>query len=296
MTSMFWATSAASILGFAYVGSIYVWRSEYDRDHPETIKRRFLSAFFTSCLCPPLVYVFGNAKLLEQHGLAAVIGVRTEGLIAASVIPLALTMVLFLGPIAMLVSNERFRWLMHPLYWSQSLTDLVWWRNHVVAPFTEELAFRACMVPILLGYYSPHGAVIMSPLFFGIAHFHHMIERIRRGQDFKTAFFISSFQFAYTTVFGMYSAFLFVRTGHLASCVIVHGFCNFMGFPDLVQLMHQEPKKKRWVLSAFFCLGLSLFFWALMPTTEENLYMNDIYVWTNSTLFSANTPPIVNST
>ena len=76
------------------------------------------------------------------------------------------------------------------------------------------------MVPILLGYYSPQGAVIMSPLFFGIAHFHHMIERIRRGQDFQTAFFISSFQFAYTTVFGMYSAFLFVRTGHLASCVI----------------------------------------------------------------------------
>ena len=70
------------------------------------------------------------------------IGVRTEGLIAASVIPLALTMVLFLGPIVMLVSNERFRWLMHPSYWSQSLTDLVWWRNHVVAPFTEELAFR----------------------------------------------------------------------------------------------------------------------------------------------------------
>ena len=73
--------------------------------------------------------------------------------------------------------------------------------------------YRACMVPILLGSYSKTGAVIMSPLFFGIAHFHHMIERIRRGQDMKTAFFISSFQFAYTTVFGMYSAFLFVRTG-----------------------------------------------------------------------------------
>ena len=83
------------------------------------------------------------------------------------------------------------------------------------------------MMPILLGSYSKTGAVIMSPLFFGIAHFHHMIERIRRGQDMKTAFFISSFQFAYTTVFGMYSAFLFIRTGHLASCVIVHGFCEF---------------------------------------------------------------------
>ena len=80
--------------------------------------------------------------LLEQHGLTAVIGIRTEGLIAASVIPLALTMVLFLGPIAMLLSNERLRLLFHPNYWSQSLTDLIWWRNHVVAPFTEELAFR----------------------------------------------------------------------------------------------------------------------------------------------------------
>ncbi len=50
------------------------------------------------------------------------------------------------------------------------------------------------MLPILLGYYSPHGAVLVSPLFFGVAHFHHMIERIRKGQDLQTAFFISSFQ------------------------------------------------------------------------------------------------------
>ena len=63
MTSMFWATTAASFLGFAYVGGLYVWRSEYDRDHPETIKRRFLSAFFTSCICPPIVYIFGDPKV-----------------------------------------------------------------------------------------------------------------------------------------------------------------------------------------------------------------------------------------
>ena len=60
---MFWATVSASFLGFAYVGGLYVWRSEHDRDHPETIKRRFLSAFFTSCICPPLVYVFGAPKV-----------------------------------------------------------------------------------------------------------------------------------------------------------------------------------------------------------------------------------------
>ena len=50
------------------MGGLYVWKSEYDRDHPETIKRRFLSAFFTSCMCPPLVYIFGDPKVMfETH-------------------------------------------------------------------------------------------------------------------------------------------------------------------------------------------------------------------------------------
>ena len=103
-----------------------------------TFSKSLRTLWFRKCTFFSKYFTFVS----EKHGLAAVIGVRTEGLIAASVIPLALTMVLFLGPIVMLVSNERFRWLMHPSYWSQSLTDLVWWRNHVVAPFTEELAFR----------------------------------------------------------------------------------------------------------------------------------------------------------
>merc|ERR1712012_277410 len=308
MSSMLWATTAASFLGLAYVGGLYVWRSEHDRDHPETIKRRFLSAFFTSCICPPLGYVFGNQALLQEHGLAAIIGVRGQGFLAATTVPLALTMVLFLGPICMLVTNERFKWMTHYSYWYQCSRDWVWWRNHVVAPFTEEFAFRACMVPILLSYYSPRFTVFMSPLFFGIAHFHHMIERIRRGQDLKTALLISTFQFAYTTVFGIYSAFysswtrfenrpsnfhlsiclhyciryifsfLFIRTGHLASCVIVHGFCNFMGFPDLLELYQQEAPK-RWILSAFFLLGLGLFYFGLLPATDNDLYLNSVYQW-----------------
>ena len=121
MSSMLWATTAASFLGFAYVGGLYVWRSEHDRDHPETIKRRFLSAFFTSCICPPLVYIFGNQALLQEHGLAAIIGVRSQGFLAATTLPLALTMVLFLGPICMLVTNERFKWMTHYSYWELCL-------------------------------------------------------------------------------------------------------------------------------------------------------------------------------
>ena len=72
-------------------------------------------------------------------------------------------------------------------YWRECLGDLIWWRNHAVAPFTEEYTFRACMMPILLGYYTPKGAVLVAPLFFGVAHLHHMIERIRKGMNRSTA-------------------------------------------------------------------------------------------------------------
>ena len=34
----------------------------------------------------------------------------------------------------------------------------------------------------------------MSPLFFGVAHFHHMVERIRKGEPVLTSFLISMFQ------------------------------------------------------------------------------------------------------
>ena len=103
-----------------------------------------------------------------------------------------------------------------------------------------------------------------------------MVERIRKGHDVMTSFLVSMFQvgynqseasidvtwsvstnqrpvfmsldlfgpitshylfqFAYTTVFGMYSAFLFIKTGHFAAPFIVHAYCNFMGFPDFMEV------------------------------------------------------------
>lgn len=61
----------------------------------------------------------------------------------------------------------------------------------MVAPLSEEFTFRACMMPLLLQSIQPLTAVLITPLFFGVAHLHHMIERLRSGMDFKTAFIIS---------------------------------------------------------------------------------------------------------
>jgi prenyl protein peptidase len=60
----------------------------------------------------------------------------------ALTLPLLLTVILFLGPLAMLAATDRLKWFFRSAYWKESITDWVWWRNHIVAPVSEEFAFR----------------------------------------------------------------------------------------------------------------------------------------------------------
>lgn len=55
-------------------------------------------------------------------------------------------------------------------YWKNNLNDILWIRNQIVAPISEEFTFRSCMVPQLLLCYSKSQAMITSPLFFGVGN------------------------------------------------------------------------------------------------------------------------------
>lgn len=107
-------------------------------------------------------------------------------------------------------------------------------RNFIVAPSTEEIFFRGCMVPCLLSSgMSILKVTWVSPLFFGVAHVHHAIIRLSKGERLFTVLLITIFQFAYTTLFGSYASYAFIRTGSVVSVIISHSFCNWMGLPDL---------------------------------------------------------------
>ena len=106
-TSLFTAVSASCLLGLSYVLSLYIWSLPFhspsgksysflqDRDHPSTIKRRFISAFCMLFVSPPFVCAFGTRSLLDAPGatgagagaggaaLSSVIGFRSEGLLSA---------------------------------------------------------------------------------------------------------------------------------------------------------------------------------------------------------------------
>ena len=58
-------------------------------------------------ISPVFVHQFGSAELLEKYSLAEIIGLRSSGLVLAGLLPLLLTVVLFLGPTAMLLLDVR---------------------------------------------------------------------------------------------------------------------------------------------------------------------------------------------
>ncbi|XP_039326382.2 CAAX prenyl protease 2 isoform X1 [Saimiri boliviensis] len=208
--------------------------------------------------------------------LLTLMGFRLEGIFPAALLPLLLTMILFLGPLMQLSMDcpcdlaDGLKVILAPRSWARCLTDMRWLRNQVIAPLTEELVFRACMLPMLAPCMGLGPAVFTCPLFFGVAHFHHIIEQLRFRQSSVGNIFLSAaFQFSYTAVFGAYTAFLFIRTGHLIGPVLCHSFCNYMGFPAVCAAL-EHPQRRP--LLAGYALGVGLFLLLLQPLTDPKLY------------------------
>ncbi|KAF6205522.1 hypothetical protein GE061_019695 [Apolygus lucorum] len=263
-------------LSVAYVCSLYVWSSPLNRDHPSTIKRRLVSVSVMGVVSPIFTYYCVSEELLAKHSLWDLLGMRWPGMLAASAVPLLLTMFLFLGPLVVKTQSESLAALAEPSYWVENLTSIYWLRDHIIAPLSEELTFRASLLPLLVQCVSPVKAVFISPMFFGVAHLHHIFGQVQSGVPFKRAALISGFQFSYTTLFGAYSAFLFLRTGHFVAPFLAHAFCNFMGFPDFGEVLsYSEPKRS--LTFGLFVAGFVSWCFLLVPLTDPLLYENTLY-------------------
>jgi hypothetical protein len=148
-------------------------------------------------------------------------------------------------------------------------------RNLVAAPICEEVVFRSCVLVLLVaGEWDFGSCVFLSPFLFGAAHLHHLLNHVRsRGLSFKMGLLVVGFQLFYTTVFGAYASFLYLRTGHTLGIVISHTFCNLMGFPETNFMRPWHPLyPKRKAIIFMFVVGMVAFAAALYPMTEPSWY------------------------
>ena len=215
------------------------------RDAPAVIKARVRAVGLTCLACTVVTaYVlafYGHADPRETLHLVGLWPVNIIDILKV----LALVMILFTCSIYenVLVDGEWRAWSL------AAFRDAVWdnwigYRNLVVAPASEEIVFRSLSIPLfLLAKMDPVRIVFVTPLIFGLAHLHHLVEfltsrtpdghRIPPFGVWIAGVLRSTFQFAYTSLFGFFAAFVFLRTGNLFACILAHSFCNRMGVPRL---------------------------------------------------------------
>ncbi|RUS17468.1 CAAX protease self-immunity-domain-containing protein [Endogone sp. FLAS-F59071] len=163
----------------------------------------------------------------------------------------------------------------------KEITSLVGLRNFIVAPITEEFIFRACIVSTLyLGGFSTLAIILISPLYFGIAHVHHGWEIYHTYGEtsyaLKQALFTMGFQFLYTSLFGWYATYSFMRTGLLLPVILQHAFCNVMGFPDMSNVK-RHPGWARIVIWTSLVLGAVGFTWTWFSLLNPKLFGGSLY-------------------
>ncbi|KAL9318978.1 hypothetical protein ACSQ67_015495 [Phaseolus vulgaris] len=259
--------------------------------------RRFLCAIVSSVLSLFLSVFILPVQTKELHHIVGVFGIRRDHIWQAVVLPLCLTSLMYAGSIfdkcllflaswgqhtssgdALSFDSCKFA-LQRFLDWLSVISsNILVWRNYVVAPLTEELVFRACMIPLLLcGGFKTYSVTLLCPIFFSLG-----------------------LQLGYTVVFGSYASFLFIRTGHLVAPLVAHIYCNFMGLPvlysqrssfssmkveidsdssvdiikvlDLISDSDTLRTGTLGIVSVTFIIGFLGFLWLLFPMTGPDLY------------------------
>lgn len=219
-----------------------------NRNSPASIKARARSVFWVSVTCTVItaavLAIFGKANLLEVLRLLGLFPVNLFDVIRS----LLLVAVLFAGPLFEegIVDENWRRWLSFGSFKRAVIDDLVAFRALVVGPVSEEVVFRSLAVSLyLLADAESSEIVFKTPLIFGLAHLHHLHEHIVKHQKPERSYLATAmtpsvllsglvqitFQFAYTSLFGIFTTFLYLRTGNVYACILVHSFCNYMGFP-----------------------------------------------------------------
>ncbi|XP_051130679.1 CAAX prenyl protease 2 isoform X1 [Andrographis paniculata] len=234
------AVASCIAMAVLYVGILYAPTLILRLPPPDSFKsfmmRRFACAAISSVvslLFCSLILPMNRAEALDLFG---VYGVRIDHIWEAMVYPLSLTSLMYAGSFVLRllsIIQESTECLnddgsLYLVYVKNTFMDFIeWlvsvsssvsaWRNYVVAPLTEELVFRACMIPLLLcGGFSAYTVILLCPIFFSLAHLNHFFEvYLQQKGNLLKACAIIGFQLGYTVIFGAFASFLFIRTVRL---------------------------------------------------------------------------------
>lgn len=237
-----YATFLLLIYMLIYVSPFYLFASTRpspmrSRDAIPVMQARTRSVIVSCCICSAATMILLTSNNENSSVLKSVhqMGYFPLGITEVWK-SLLLTSILFAGPLFErgFIESGWKEWI-NWRHFKESISTWIGWRNYVVGPVTEEILFRSASIPIILlsRMISTPRLILQPPLIFGLAHLHHFYEfRIMYPHAPESAALMQSLlQLGYTTAFGAYATFLYVRSGSLLSVILVHAFCNWVGIP-----------------------------------------------------------------
>jgi prenyl protein peptidase len=217
------ATSIVSIISIASYGAMFCepLTAESGIVHPVNWSLDFRSTFVATCgvvFHVSILYfgVYLRAVLLVYDAIR-----KQNGNVSPSNL-LYYLIVWYVNPIyeSIIQNNNMKRWIVL--------------RNLLIAPITEEIVFRSCMVSALISTGMAASKVcLVAPLFFGVAHLHHAVLKLHQGQPLVSVVLMTFFQFLYTSLFGAYVSYSYQRSASIIAIVVCHSMCNALGIPDI---------------------------------------------------------------
>ena len=140
--------------------------------------------------------------------------------------------------------------------------------------------YRGCLVSLLFYGKLPYSLCIMiPPILFGLSHAHHAYYQLTHQSNVlspRAACFRVMFQLLYTSIFGILASIIFIRTGNVFSAMIMHIWCNSMGFPPFTFITNWMQTKSTSLRDVFngaaYVCGLGSFIFLLYPLTNPKYF------------------------
>lgn len=247
----------AIFVSLLYPGIGYLFCFRIDRNDPIFIKRTFISSTISCLISLQLLKLFrewsnSSPQLINQNPSTISLYFihkhydNNWNLINNCVTkPLLLITILFIGPICHDLMEMFYFWkayyrsitnfnvfkFIFKNYYHVFSSYLITIRTLIVAPFCEELFFRAIIIAILKPFWSNIYCIVISSLLFSSMHLHgYLIQNLLLNYDNFT-FKESAIQFLFTGLFGIIASLNYLNTGHLITPFLLHSFCNLNGLP-----------------------------------------------------------------
>ncbi|XP_042494361.1 CAAX prenyl protease 2-like isoform X2 [Macadamia integrifolia] len=175
-----------------YVGILYAPTLILRLPHPTSLNnfmiRRFVCAGISSIVSIFFCALILPMRRLEVSSVLGAYGIRLDHLWHAVVFPISLTSLVYTGSLVSKFMSLLSSWNQYEVCGEGSMSEYIKiasqtflerisamasnvlvWRNYFVAPLTEELVFRACMIPLLLcGGFGTYKVMLLSPIFFSL--------------------------------------------------------------------------------------------------------------------------------